>query len=400
MSDKTIATLEGAMKDELQRSKDKLHLAGLIDPFFVSYTVNDNEHLDIGASFGALTRSSENHSRTLNLRLLVNNYKFNDENFSDGSNIFGGGGAQIDQNLPLDDDYNVTRRAFWLATDNLFKEANETFTKKKAALERKQLSDEDKNLPDFSQAPKAEVLVPSAQYNPSRTALESLVRSISNIFVQYKQIQNCSVTLTYNNTYSMLLNSEGTHTRTPQTECDLTVQATSQAQDDGEPLSLAFTVSETSPANLPSAEVLAERAEKLAKNLVALAASKKYDDKEYSGPVLFEDQAETDFLSEQIVSKFSAKREDVLGGGDVFFMATSKGATFQKKLDTRVLPSTVTVIDDPNPPSEKPSAMLTKALGRYQIDEEGVVPKRLELVKDGILKTMYMNRTPTKEVKE
>ena len=66
----------------------------------------------------------------------------------------------------------------------------------------------------------------------------------------------------------------------------------------------------------------------------------------------------------------------------------------------RVSARSYTRLDDPNPASEKQAPFVAKALGKYQIDGEGVAPKRLELVKDGILKTLYMTRTPTKEVKE
>ena len=70
ISDGAITTIDRAMGDELNRSKNELRLNGLIDPFFISYTVNDNQRLDIVASFGALTRSNQTHSRQLNLRLL------------------------------------------------------------------------------------------------------------------------------------------------------------------------------------------------------------------------------------------------------------------------------------------------------------------------------------------
>lgn len=399
MKPETVKTIEQAMKDELQRSTEKLHLAGLINPFFISYNVDDAEQLNVAASFGALTRSNQNHTRTLGLRLLVNNYTFNDENFSDASSMFGGG-SSMDVNLPLDDDYNGIRRGFWLATDNLFKDANETFTKKKAALERKQLSQEDRDLPDFSKAPKVEVIEEPIAFNPNVPVLEDLVKKLSAVFVKYKPIQNCAVTLSYVNGYGMMFNSEGSHTRTSQAECTLNVQATAQAEEDGEPIALAFTVSELTPANLPTEAALLDRVESLAKNLTALAKAKKLDGKEYSGPVLFEDDAGTGFIAEQIISKLSAKREDVLGGGDVFFMAGAKGSTFQKKLDTRILPTSVSIVDNSNPDVKKAPEWLANALGRYEVDEEGVVPQRLELVKDGFLKTLYMTRTPTKEVRD
>ncbi len=395
ISDNAISVIDRAVGDELQRSKDQLKLNGLINPFFISYTVSDNNRLDIHASFGALTRSSYMHQRQLNLRLLVNNYQLNDENFDAGGGGIFGGGNQIDMNLPLDDDYNTIRRSFWLATDDLFKEANETFTKKKAALDRKQLTDEDKNLPDFAQARKVEVIEPPADIQIDKTKLETLVRDISAIFSKYKPIQNSNVTLSFNNTYEFIKNTEGTNIRKPVTTCDLNIQASAQAADDGEPLSLALAFTALSPDALPDRKVLIERTEKLAKDLTDLTATKKYADKEYTGPVLFEGNAGSEFLSEQILGKLSAQREDILGGGSVFSLV-GKGPTFQKKIGTRVLPVSITVRDIP---LVKPKSHGSY-LGNYSVDEEGVIPAELILIDNGILKTLYMTRTPTKEVHE
>ena len=395
LSDHTITVIDKATADELERSKSQLKLNGLIDPFFISYTVSDNNRLDINASFGALTRSAYTHQRQLNLRLLINNYQLNDENFDAGGGGIFGGGNQIDMNLPLDDDYNTIRRAFWLATDDLFKEANETFTKKKAALDRKQLTDEDKNLPDFSMAPKVEVIEPPTDIPIDKTKLEKLIRETSAIFTQYKPIQNSNVSLSFNNTYEFIKNTEGTNIRKPMTTCELIVQASAQAVDDGEPLSLAFTISAISPDALPDRKQLFEKTEKLARDLVSLTIAPKFEGIEYTGPVLFEGDAGSEFLSEQIIAKLSAQREDVLGGGSVFSLV-SKGPTFQKKIGTRVLPVTMTVRDVPliKPKSHFPY------LGNYSVDEDGVVPGDLTLVDNGILKTLYMSRTPTKEVKD
>jgi hypothetical protein len=191
--------------------------------------------------------------------LLVNNYQLNDENFDGGSAGIFGGGNQIDMNLPLDDDYNVIRRAFWLATDDLFKEANETFTKKKAALERKQMTDEDRNLPDFAIAPKGEVIEAPANIQIDKAKLETLIREMSAVFSKYKSIENSNVNFSFNNTYEFLKNTEGTNIRKPMIACDLTVQASAQAADDGEPLSLAFSVWAVSPDALPDSKQLLKR---------------------------------------------------------------------------------------------------------------------------------------------
>ena len=96
ITDKAISTIEQAMNDELGRSKEKLRLSGLTNPFYVSYIVNDNTRLDIGASFGAITRSQETRGRAFSLRLMVGDYHMNDENFDGGGGgLFGGGGPHF-----------------------------------------------------------------------------------------------------------------------------------------------------------------------------------------------------------------------------------------------------------------------------------------------------------------
>lgn len=397
LSDKAISTIERAMNDELVRSKDKLRLAGLTDLFYVSYTINDNAKLEISAAFGALTKSQESRNRQFNLRLMVGNYQLNDENFQDNSGalFFGGGGAQIDQTLPLDDDYDVIRRGLWLATDNLFKDANETYTKKKAALERKQLSDEDKNLPDFSKAPVANVAEPPKESSYDRKALEDFVRELSAVFVRYPELQNSSVTLIHNNSYQLFKSTEGASYRRPALTSDLTVQASAQAFDDGEPMSLAFTVSAPSPDGLNKNEIR-QRTEQLAMTLAALIKAPKYGDKEYTGPVIFDGEATRSLLGEHLIAKLAAQREDVLGGNAVLSLGGAPKGTFQKKLGTRVLPASMTVRDNPLMKSKTGSPFL----GNYSIDEEGVVPQDLVIVEKGILKNLYLTRTPTKEVRE
>jgi predicted Zn-dependent protease len=396
LDEKTIQSIERAMTDEIKRNSADLRLNGLTDPFYISYTVTDNFRGEVTASFGAVTKSADSRIRQLNLRLLVGDYQLNDENFQDnsGAMFFGGGGAPIDMTLPLDDDYDGIRRGFWLATDNLFKDANETFTKKKAALERKQLSDEDKDLPDFAKAPVVTVTEPFIDIQFNKQESEDLARKLSAVFIRYPEIQSSLVTITYTNTASFFRSTEGTSYRKPQVNCEVVIQATAQALDDGEPLALMKTYNAVSLSALPLQTMLRD-VESLASDLVALTKASKFSDKEYTGPVLFISDASTDFINDHIIAKLSAQREDVLGG-NMMISITGKGASFQKKIGTRILPVSVTIKDNPLVKTRDGSSLL----GYYPIDDEGVKPENMTIVDKGILKTLYMTRTPTKEVRE
>ncbi len=393
VSDKTISTVERAMADELGRAKADLHLQGLVDPFFIAYTVADQQKLDISASNGSLTKSNDHHERKETVRLLLNNYQFNDENFSDNTGLFSYSSAP-DNTLPLDDDYTGIRRVLWLSTDDLFKEANENFSKKKAALEHKQLSPELRDLPDFSKAPSIQIAEPPVTLHFDRAALETMVKDLSGSFSTHPEIQTSSVSLSITNSYEWIANTEGTRVRKPVTLCEIHLNVSTQATSDGEPLILSRTFVAATPERLPSETELHSRVEELSSELIALQKAPLFD-KEYTGPILFENEAAADFLSENLVSRLFAAREDIFGNDVSAIFSSGKRASLKEKLNTRILPTTVSLHD----------ISLTKSkngieyLGYYPFDDEGVAPPAdLTMVDKGILKTLYMTRTPTKEI--
>ena len=60
------------------------------------------------------------------------------------------------------------------------------------------------------------------------------------------------------------------------------------------------------------------------------------------------------------------------------------------KVDARVLPTTVTLIDDPFAQDYKGTPLI----GGYAIDEEGVPAEKVTLVENGKLKNLLMSRRP------
>ncbi len=396
ISERAISTIERAMNDELTRAKTQLRLQGLADPYYISYTVVDHYKLDIQASYGSLTNSNETHNRAQNVRLMVGDYQLNDENFSDGGGgLFGGGGGP-DNTLPLEDDYTGIRRSLWLSTDNLFKAANETFSKKKAALQNKQLAEDVKDLADYSRASVNNAVEAPIDLKIDRRAFEDLARDLSIIFQSYPDIQSSKVGFTFSEGYQLISTTEGTKTRKPVVLCQFRAQGTAQAAQDGAPVSLSMEFASKLANDLPNRAALKDAVTKLAKDIVALRVAPTFGDKEYTGPVLFEGVAGPQLLVENFIPRLAAKREDVLGGSPDIF-GSGKNPSLKEKLNTRVLPKTMTVVDDPTHKEHAGKSLL----GSYLADEEGTAPTpALKLVEQGMLKTLYMTRTPTKELKE
>jgi TldD protein len=396
ISEKSITTIERAMNDELLRAKDQLRLQGLADPFFITYTVSDHYKLDIQASYGSLTNSNESHNRQQNVRLMVGDYQLNDENFNaGGGGLFGGGGGP-DNTLPLEDDYAGIRRSLWLSTDDLYKQANETFSKKKAALQNKQLAEDVRDLADFARAPINTSVAAPIDLNIDRRAYEDLARDLSSIFQSYPDIQSSKVGFTFSEGYQFIATTEGTRTRKPVVLCQFRAQGTAQAAQDGEPVSLSIEHASKLAQDLPNRAQLIVAVTTLAKNIVALRVAQRFGDKEYTGPVLFEGVAGPQLIVENFIPRLAAKREDVLGGSPDIF-GGGKNPSLKEKLNTRVLPKTMTVVDDPTHKEHAGKELL----GSYVADEEGTAPKpALKLIEQGMLKTLYMTRTPTKELRE
>ncbi len=129
----TRDTIFRAMKDELNRNMNGLHLENMERPFFISYTIHDKSTVEILASLGAIISSEDSRNRSSIVRVMVGDYSLNDENFSDFSFKYSSSMIGSSGQTPIEDDYDGIRRALWVSTDNVYKNAAELFEHKKAA---------------------------------------------------------------------------------------------------------------------------------------------------------------------------------------------------------------------------------------------------------------------------
>ena len=237
-----------AMRDELSRSMKKLQLENLGKPYFLAYTVFEQETASASASFGSLTGKTEpQRSRYAKIQLRVGDYKFDNTNFfsySFSSGVSRGYGMTT---LPLDDNYDEIRRQLWLATDGAYKKAVEDLSKKVALLANKNRGEE---IPDFSKETAVTLndLLPAVQIKPAE--MESLVRDLSSVFKQSAGINTSSVNLRISNEFTRHVNSEGGSSLIRQPEIQLAIASSSQATD-GQPLSAGFAYRTRSMSDLP-----------------------------------------------------------------------------------------------------------------------------------------------------
>jgi predicted Zn-dependent protease len=128
---------------------------------------------------------------------------------------------------------------------------------------------------------------------------------------------------------------------------------------------------------LPTKAQVARAIDEMAEDLKELAESEPLDP--YAGPALLSGLASGLVFHEAIGHRLEGER----------MSSRSEGHTFASKVGQRILPEGVDVVDDPTL-----SAYGGVPLhGHYKVDDEGVRAQRVELVKDGVLKTFLMSRS-------
>ena len=366
-----------AMQDELERSR-KLELPGLEKPYFVEYTMEDGTSTSASASLGALIGKDHTRYRLPRVRVRVGDYAFDNSNYllSD----FMGGGER--ESMPLDDDYVLFRRTWWLLTDRAYKGAAEAIGRKRAAL--KNLT-QPEALPDLWKAEPARKLEPRRPApRDTSEAWGQKVRTLSLVFTAFPGITQSTVTYSGSESTFYMANTEGTSIRRPEPLHHVQVQASAFAPD-GTIVRDTLSVPRTVESELPADTELEKQVRTVAENVQQLAAAPVGES--YAGPVLFDGIAGAQILAELTAPNFVLSRRPIgEPGRPVPFLPSE----FEGRLESRVLPDFLDVIDDPTRKEWNGQPLL----GNYEIDEEGVQPKPVTLIEKGRLKSFLLTRQP------
>jgi len=126
-----------AMRDEMARSKTRLELKipgtnEPVKPYYVEYRLLDLDVREIVGQFGTLLTSTHTRNRFMDVEARVGNYKLDSSNFIGDEGFRGFIGSQ--GSVGIDRDYDSLRQDLWIATDQAFKEAVETYSRKRAYL--------------------------------------------------------------------------------------------------------------------------------------------------------------------------------------------------------------------------------------------------------------------------
>jgi TldD protein len=359
------------LEKELTRAKNSLNKNDPA-PYYLSYTVYDQDQIVIAGAYGGLLTNTDGKRRTVDVTMRVGTPELDNTHGQSRQS------GMISGTLPLNGDADATSRILWELTDRAYKRAAPAYLNVKTNT-AVQAEAEDKS-PDFSKET-SQLHVGEKLAAPAfdRKTWEDEIRRVSASFRKYPEVYFATVIVQVSTSNSRMVSSDGSEIATPSASARMVIEAQTRAED-GMDLLRVETFQAPSAVGLPSEAELNARIEKMAVDLDALRKAPVAEP--YAGPALLSGRAAAVFFHEVLGHRLEGHRQK----------DEEEGQTFTKKIGQEVLPKFLSVTDDPT--LRELDGM--KLAGTYSFDNEGVPAQRVEVIKDGVLKSFLMSRMPVK----
>jgi TldD protein len=360
------------MGQELERELPILSKASP-PAYFINYTVTSMQRTEVMGSNGALLSSQESRSRWLETQVRVGSYDL-DNTHKVGNSLQREG--SFGTSVPVEDDEAVLRRAMWLETEKQYRAASEGLIKINTSREVQAQTIEE-HAPDFSREQPHVSYGPEVSVHPDRKPWEEKVRLYTHAFRESPKILNSIVTFSALGENQYEANSEGTRLQFGQIHYRLELFIQGKAPD-GMNIDRYFNFDWTNPSDAPDDKAVLAEGQVLRKELESLVAAPLVEP--YAGPALLTGRATAVFFHEVFGHRSEGFRQKDI----------SEGQTFARKVGEPILPSFLSIYDDPTTKTLGKNVLI----GYYPFDDEGTPAERVTLVDKGILRNFEMSRQP------
>ncbi len=364
-----------AMQTEIARATTELGKAEQ-PPYYLGYTVYDQEYVVLVGAYGSLLTNAAGQRRFADVNMRVGKPELdNTHGQSRPSGVNSG-------SLPLGNDGDAIARVLWELTDREYKRAVPSLMNVRTNTAVR--AEEEDKSPDFSkEKPQTHIGEVEAVPPFDRTAWEGEIKRLSGVFRKYPEVYYATVMIQVQRTNSRMVSSEGSAIVSPSASTRLIMEAQTRA-DDGMDLLRVETFQAPAASNLPSEADLTGKSEKMATDLIALRKAPVAEP--YDGPAILSGRAAAVFFHEVLGHRLEGHRQ----------RDEEEGQTFTKKIGQEVLPKFLSVTDDPT--VHEMGGM--KLAGAYEFDNEGEPSRKVEVIKDGVLKNFLMSRMPIKNFEQ
>lgn len=362
-----------AMEQELNRSMKELKLEDYDKPYFISYLIKENTVNQIMAKFGSLILSERSKTRELFVDVRVGDYQLdNSVNGKSGSSS----SYKRSSLLPIENDIDAIRAVIWQITDDTYKKSLTQYFNKKA----KKIQEVDKNnLPSFSKEKPSIHIGKERQLVFDKSEWEKKIKELSSIVKDYRELDDSTITFTAQKETVFFINSEKSKYITDDILYSINIDL-SAISEDGNVINNFGSFHYKNIADIPDLDSIKKEVKKVINEAYEIKNAKSINP--INLPAILEPEAAGILFHEAIGHRLEGERQ----------IDDTQGQTFSERVGTQIIPSFLSIEDDPSLYDFNGGSLL----GYFVYDDQGVKGKRVSLVKNGILRNFLLSRTPVK----
>jgi TldD protein len=368
-----------AMKDEMDRSLSELKVEDFGPPYFMCFTVIEWENYTLVSRYGALYYENQNSKNSLDSEVRVGDYEFDSSvhNYQDlySPTDYMLGGQSSD--APLDYNSDAIRRGLWLLTDSAYKSAIARYQNKK--IKRAVGAPQGETLPDLTREKPLAYEEDVPELKIDRAKWIRILNEESAYLASFDRFLNSGITLSVVRYNQRQINSEKSAAIIGGITFSITASYTSIAED-GTPLFDIAQIKGRSLDKLPTREQLHKKLVELVEGSEILLAAEELPP--YTGPAILSPEVSGVLFHEAIGHRLEGIRQ----------RNEDEGQTFADEMGRQILPSFLSVIDDPTAEAFGSQELF----GYYPVDDQLVRSQKVVLVENGILRNFLLSRRPVK----
>ncbi len=265
----------------------------------------------------------------------------------------------------------------WGATERAIKSAQEGLSQVQS--NNQVASKRADDSPDFVMPP-VSVYCRNEEYTPiDMQKIEDLLKEASLAVLGNKIVLGSSFVFSQKQGHTYFLDSNGTKLKTPVNLGRIAYEVWGKKAD-GAYIERGNSYDIISPESVPSLETLVADVKKSLAELEALFHAP--DAEPLTAPAILKNKAMGVFVHEILGHRVEGHRQKI----------DSFGKTFTDKVGQQIMPSFLSIVDDPTMAYFKNIPLR----GFYEYDDEGVKAQSVTIVENGVLKNFLMNASPIK----
>lgn len=383
-------TLFLAMEESLQRSMEDLSKQESVAPYFISYTLHQDEQLQMNSKMGSVFFANQSSLNNLEVQVRVGSYELDNTNFTSSGLAPPGARTLTSSTIPEDFDYEHIRLKLWLLTDGAYKQAVEAYGEKTTALDNNSI---DYDIADFTKQEPVFFRDDRVHGELDRKAMTQRLNEISAVLLEYPELYSTNTSVNVDIHQDYYMDTEGTSFTRVDDIAETTININTRAENGATLVDVVNDVVRTAD-QFESLDTLKEKIRSVAANLTAMRTAPEL--KRFNGPVLFVGQAATEVVAQVLGSAITAEKNPVRKAGSRITVASSPRNPWQARMGARLLPRDFHIYNDSTSKSYHGHTLH----GFIPIDAEGVPATRTTIIERGMLRGLLTSRQPVRGISQ